>query len=398
MGKFVRKLRPRNYWRIGEHECWFSDMAAEGLHLKKMGIHFAQFVKGEPKKTKYRIDVSKTKKITTEQKLMYAECGWNFVTSYGLFNVFSSPAELNAPELHTDPAEQAYTLKELDKKFTLNALLTIFATILIVGMHSSIWFLDATPTLAFVDGMIVQQTIITFFMIYLAYTSLQAAVSIRSLRKKLLEGKPLDHHAPWRKHQKRASIISILYIIVLLFVSILPFVQLIKMDTKTLPVTTDLPIVRLADVEQNPHLVLNHSPYIVNNVDWSNRYSYSWSLLAPIQYDTNEEGLVPNQMWQDDSGEYSPSIDTRVYQLRFPSMANSLISDLVKRYSFAYRGATFLELEHTDFDSLIVYEEDETKELFASKGKAVIHVRYYGYAEINTLIQNTAKKIALISE
>lgn len=34
MNKIVRRLRPSNYWRIGEHESWFQDMAAEGLYLK----------------------------------------------------------------------------------------------------------------------------------------------------------------------------------------------------------------------------------------------------------------------------------------------------------------------------------------------------------------------------
>jgi hypothetical protein len=38
------------------------------------------------------------------------------------------------------------------------------------------------------------------------------------------------------------------------------------------------------------------------------------------------------------------------------------------------------------------------KEVFAFKGKAVMHVRYYGYADINSVIENTAEKISLISD
>ena len=102
-------LRPSDYWHIGEHESWFSDMALEGLHLKKVGIHFVKFTKDNRKQMKYRIDVSQGMKITPEQEEMYLENGWFYVTSYGEFNVFSSQVEANAPELHTDPAEQAYT-------------------------------------------------------------------------------------------------------------------------------------------------------------------------------------------------------------------------------------------------------------------------------------------------
>ena len=55
LSKIVRKWRPDDYWRIGEHESWFQDMALEGLHLKDIGYRMAKFEKGEPKKTKYRI-------------------------------------------------------------------------------------------------------------------------------------------------------------------------------------------------------------------------------------------------------------------------------------------------------------------------------------------------------
>lgn len=397
MSKKVHKLRPSDYWRIGEHESWFADMAAQGFHLKKMGLHFAQFVKGEPKKMRYRIDVSIKKKISPEQINLYAESGWDYVTSYNLFHVFSSPVELNAPELHTDPAEQSYTLKELDRKLAMNASIVAVAMILMIGMLSAIWFLDGTPTFILVEGRAIQPTILTIFIGYLAYTSLQAAISIHALRKNLIEGKPIDHHAPWKKHYRLNSIIALLFTVVVGFSAILPFVQLVKSDTKTLPeASIDLPIVRLADVEQNPALIRSESSYMRNNVDWGNRYTYDWSLLAPMQYEADENGQVPGEMWRDGSGEYSPSIHTKVYQLSVPAMADNLISDLIKRYRYEYSHEDFVEINHPEFDSLIVYEQEESKKVFASKGKAVIYVRYYGYADINLIIENIVEKIYLI--
>ena len=41
---------------------------------------------------------------------------------------------------------------------------------------------------------------------------------------------------------------------------------------------------------------------------------------------------------------------------------------------------------------LIVYEVDDFKEVFASEGKVVMHVRYFGYADINTIIESTGHK------
>ncbi|WP_059172668.1 DUF2812 domain-containing protein [Bacillus sp. FJAT-27445] len=399
MNKVVYKLRPSDYWRIGEHESWFADMATKGFHLKKMGLHFAKFVKGESKNMRYRIDVSIKKKITPEQIQMYAENGWDYVTSYNFFHVFSSPVELNAPELHTDPAEQSYTLKELDKKLALNASIVVGGMILMIGMLTSIWFLDGTPTYILVEGFAIQQTIFSIFIGFMAYTSLQAAISIRALRKALMEGKPIDHHAPWKRHHRLHSTIAFLFTVVVGLSAIIPFVQLVKMDTKTLPeASIDLPFVRLADIEQNPALVREEPTYMSDNVDWGNRYTFDWSPLAPVQYETDETGVVPGEMWEDGSGEYSPSIYTRVYQLSFPSMADNLISNLIKRYRFEESDKDFVEKKHPNFDLLIVNEKKESKQVYASKGNAVIHVRYYGYADINSVIKNIAEKIELISE
>ncbi len=394
MSKIVRKLRPSDYWRIGEHESWFQDMAVQGLHLKKMGLRFAHFVKGEPKKMRYRIDVSMKKKILREQIDIYAESGWDYVTGYGNFHVYSSPEERNAPELHSDPAEQSYTLKALDEKLALNAGIVVVALLLMVGMLSSVWFLDGTPTYILVEGLVVQNTILTIFFGYLAYNSLQAAISIRALRKSLIEGKPIDHHAQWKKHHRLNSVVAFLVAIAVGLSAIVPFVQLVKMDTKTLPEESpNLPIVRLADVEQNPALIRGESEYMSENVDWSNRYTTGWSPFAPVQYESDENGLIPGEMWKDGSGEYSPSIETKFYQLSIPAMADNLISDLIKRYNYRYPIEDYVETKHSSFDLLIVHEEEELKEVYASKGKYVIFVRYHGYADIGLVIENIVDKL-----
>ena len=55
MTKIVRKMLLGDPWRIGEYESWFSDMASEGLHLKKVGYLFAHFEKMEPEDIRYEL-------------------------------------------------------------------------------------------------------------------------------------------------------------------------------------------------------------------------------------------------------------------------------------------------------------------------------------------------------
>lgn len=394
--KVVLKLRPSNYWRIGEHESWFSDMAKEGLHLRKVGSMFVHFIKEEPKETRYRIDAVHNKEITLEQQQMYVESGWSYVTRYGMFSVFSSPVELNAPELHTDLEEQAYTLKALDKKIASSALWAAISTLLLIGLIYFSIFFNSTPTLFLVEGETIQPLTL-FIIIYLAYSAIRAAVAIRSLRRKLKEGKAIDHAAPWKRMRNVNLIVSNVLIVIAIITAIIPYIQIALRETAEMPMDSiDIPIVRLMDVEQNTQMG-RYKPYMQDDIDRGNSYTYKWSILAPIQYEAEEKGIVNGQEWRDGSGVYSPSIHSQVYKIIFPSMSENLVDDLIERYVFE-GNEKLLRLEHSGFDLLIVKEDDEKKEIFAAKGKGVMYVRYYGYADMKSLIENVAQQINTIAE
>ncbi len=398
MSKSVYKVRPNDYWRIGEHENWFEEMAAEGFYLKKLGKIFATFEKGEPKQMKYRIDISIDRKISDDQLEVYAESGWGYVTRDKLFYVFSSPVELNAPELHTDSAEQSFTIKKLDQKLVGNAVFTVVATIVMIGMLTAIWLLEGTPIYVLIEGWAIQQTILAAFIGYSAYTSLRASFSIRALRKNLMEGKPINRYATWKKRDRLRSAFAVVFAIVIGLSAVIPVVQLVKHTTKTLPEgTVDLPIVRLADIERNPDLIRDKLGYMDDGVDWGNRYTFKWGPFAPVQYDTDESGVVSGKMWRDGSGQYSPSVHTKAFQLTIPSMADSLIADLVKWHQFDENKEDYVEMNHPDFERLIVYEDAEMKKIFASKGKGVIYVRYHGDADTNSIVGEIERKMMLIS-
>lgn len=398
MTKAVYKLRPSDYWRIGEHESWFADMAANGLFLKKMGFRLAKFVKGKPMEMRYRMEVNSGDGITSEQKQMYAENGWEYVTSYNLFHVFSSPADLQAPELHTDPAEQAFTIETLDTKLTFSTIITITGMLLLIGMQAAVWFLDETPTLVLIEGSAIFQVIFAIFLLYSTYLSLQAAISIRKLRRNLIEGKPINHHAPWKKRFQIQNIIGILLTIVMGLIAVIPIFQLSKIDTKTLPESSpDLPFIRLAELENNPDYIREEPVFFNDDVDRGNQYSFNWSPLAPLQYETSEHGFIPGEI-QKYGEEYSSSLDTKVYQLRFPSLAEPVISDLIQSRSFQTEREDFIETSHPELDLLITYDKHKTKMVFAHKGNAVMYASYYGHTNIETIIENTVEKIKLISE
>jgi hypothetical protein len=177
MGNATYRLRFDEYWRIGEQESWFEDMALQGLHLDEIGLMLVKFEKGEPKKTRYRIDVSPNEDIIQEEKIHYAQSGWEYVTSYRNLNVFSSPYELNETELYSDPAEQSYTLKKLSKELVRDAFINIALIIMFIAMYCSKWF-SGTNTLALIESRDIQPVVLSIYFIYLAFNSIKADIYI----------------------------------------------------------------------------------------------------------------------------------------------------------------------------------------------------------------------------
>ncbi|ATP40574.1 hypothetical protein CSE16_11215 [Solibacillus sp. R5-41] len=396
MTKIVRKVRPTDYWRIGEHESWFADMSAKGLHLYKMGTHFAHFKKGVPKRMEYRIEVTQTKEMSYEQSNMYEENGWGYVESYQFFHVFSSLAENHAPELHTDPMEQSYTLDQLNKRLILNFIQISLVFLFIICTLAAMWFLDGTPILQLVEGQLTQLITSSLTFLYIVYYSTRAMIAIQVLRRNLIEGKAINHHAPWEKRLRRNTVFSILFATIILISATLPIVQIWKWETFTLPENgSNLPLVRLADIEQKPLLVGDDN--YIDGINLADQYTSNWSVFAPVQYEFYESGVIKGGKWLGERGPYSPGVFTEVYQLTLKILAEPLISDLIKWHSLENKTDLFVEKQHSNFDRLIIYENKGLKQLIASKGKVVMYVRYSGNAGIDVLIENAAQKIRLLA-
>jgi hypothetical protein len=134
---------------------------------------------------------------------------------------------------------------------------------------------------------------------------------------------------------------------------------------------------RLADIEKDPSLERGEAV-----VD------YSWSPLAPSIYRIYENGKVPGGSGAD----YSPGMICRVYTLRFAWMAGFLAKDLQREYddSEAWLDSIVEETGRQGFDSLYVVEAWGTKEIYASRGKTVIYMQYWGAEDMETVISAVA--------
>lgn len=204
-----------------------------------------------------------------------------------------------------------------------------------------------------VEGQFVQQILLVIVELYVLYTIIRNYAVIRNLKKSLLQGKEINHNEDYKKGRFIGGMLAGLYLPIALFAIFISTASIAKSEDYTLPEgNTNLPIIRLAEIEQSPNL-MRKSGYKGNNVDWANRVSYDWSLLAPVQYEIDEHGIVNGEMWGDKSGAYSPSITTRYYKLTFGSMAENLTLDLINRYVWR-DNIEVKDINHQEFNKLYI--------------------------------------------
>lgn len=105
-------------WRYGR----------KGLEASPAGAFLSSFERCEPQQLRYRIELASPAlfdddlTLPEEQRALYEESGWQFVTRCGLVNVFCAPAGSDAPEFYSDPVSQAATLKALRRSYLLSWL------------------------------------------------------------------------------------------------------------------------------------------------------------------------------------------------------------------------------------------------------------------------------------
>ncbi|KGK86824.1 hypothetical protein DP73_15455 [Desulfosporosinus sp. HMP52] len=390
MGKIVRRLMLDDIYAIGRNESWFSDMARKGLHLKKIGRLFVYFEKGEPKETKYRIDYLK-EAPSQEQLDVYYDCGWNFIAKNGYFYVFSADEKSCITELHTDPVERGFALSELNQRLRNNLIILSIAMVVFLGIMISVYYFNDEPFLFMIKGQFVQQMFIVIVELYVFYSVIRNYRVVRKLKQSLLQGAEIDHNQDYRKARLLGGIWAGVFLPMALFTIIIPVVDIARSNDYTLPEgNINLPIIRLAEIEKSPNLRRETGYH--DNVDRENRVSFDWSLLAPVQYEIDEHGVVNGEMWGDNSGVYSPSITTRYYMLTFGSMAENLTLDLINRYVWR-DNSEVKEVNHRSFDKLYMVEDGIRKQIFAYLDNQVVHVTYYGEERIEDIIPPLAQKM-----
>ncbi len=381
MEKLVRKLRFLDTWHIGENENYFTEMSASGLHLKKLTLLFAKFERGENINYRYRIDFSYHKSSSSDEyRKLYEESGWEFVCEFKGIQIFRSLESLNAPEIHTDPAEQGYTLVHLKNMILKSTIIIVPLYVISILLFFFVVFSSRTPFLHFIEGSFANMPILILLYLHIMFAHIQALFSVNALIKTLKEGREINHKADWRPYRRFYTILMSIFAVLTAIMLITPIASIVGQKTEPLPLTnTNQMHIRLSDIEKDDSLIRHE--FLHEGRDFANNVDSAWFLLAPVMLEIREEGIIPGRTWKDGSGEYSPSITCKIYKLRFEFLADQTIKDLINRNDF-YEYMPLIEIkDRENFDKLFLRSEGTMRHIFASKGNIVVYLRYNGERE-----------------
>ncbi len=366
---------------LDRNESWFSDMAEQGLFIDHFGACFAYFRKGTPRKTRYRIDVL-SRKLTEDELALYDSCGWHFVVmeienhwTPVYFYVYQTDENATIPELHTDPMEQAESLRRLHRGGMWDLCLSV-ALLLFWSWSSLQRHLYAQHQFDFLINGDATYVYWTLFSCFAVVEGLRRWRNVRRLYKRLAGGTPLDHHADYRAAHRFYALTAYLKPLLwaLAMVTLLAQLAFSALDgTRPLPEgTPDFPAVRLAELR-----------------DMSGEQPVSGALF----HDWTMTGTKVNELWEYvGDEEYNAQLELNVAAYRLPfawfSMLafDALLHD--ERYSSswtAYNAEEYVQLETYLVDEAWTaapnthgtQEKTRALALFIRDGRYIVEVLYF---------------------
>ncbi len=340
----IYRLHPREY-ALGETEAFYARMARKGLLLEKRGAYLSRFRKGTPENRKYRIELASPSLLDGETGLpeeqiqLYGECGWEYITSCGLIHVFSAAENSPAPEIYSDPSQQAPTLKALRREYMLSWLPLLFLLLLqllfsaalsggenlltaLIFPYQRLWVEYTAAFLAYLFGI----SALFFCMFYAAYRS-------GALYRRLRKGIPLDHEGRER-HRLHWIPQGILLAFFLVFLGGAIF-QWAQADSYPMPLTSDGPYLTLGELGmegQREESLQGEGSYVKMDTSLKAKQWHTFESVA-------REG---DQCW----------IYQDIYSFRTSREAKAFLPVLMHTATFANSPSDFTKIQVEDLDEV----------------------------------------------
>ncbi|SFN76641.1 DUF2812 domain-containing protein [Proteiniclasticum ruminis] len=390
--KLIRKLLPVNVYDMAKTQSYLKDMSQKGYFIKKIGT-FASFEKGEPEVRTYRLEpLMKKEGRPREEKLEYYEsCGWKYVcTIASAFHLYETSRK-DFEELHTDPLTQSYAFERLNQKMKAAFMIILLLIPITIFQLLHYFFLSDTPVLNAVKyGSGTYTALMVLVTLVLGREIFENRKKLRFLLINLQTGREMVQEEHYQlKYTPYVFHTMIVVLSMLLIITNIRFL-FTGWEKKLADYGEDMPALRLSDIEDHKSFEID------DQYRRSNLISYEAGELASSVYEISESGVIKEEMWKDQSGIYSPHLETEYYELRLRFLGERLLKDLIVDALDFHRheSFTFEELLETRFDQAVTIRVKETQMFFGRLGKKIVYVNYQGYKDLTEHLDELYDKIS----
>ena len=375
--KTYYRLVPCPSYDVEGMESWLEDLAEEGLFLTNDGFFcgFGFFHKEEPRKVKYRLQARSAHgsfftdegEPLKEELELSKELGWEFVAQRGEFFIYRSLEE-NVRELNSDPAVQAITMKEVQKR-QFHSIITCLIWVIIYPL--------VKKNGAILVPLLYMKTWFYLFCVvlgcYFFFSSVWKMVYYTKLRKKLKNGEQLNREKNWKKNARLYPAKNILVIVLCCVWGCIVLGNihrnvLYEDEISLKEYTGNPPFATMADIAPGKTYEIVDMGYANTVVAWSDVLSpvnYIWEEVAEIQ--VTEDRSVYG-LW-----------DINYHELRWEWMAKLVASDYMridKERDFKFLGELDLGIDYA-----VVYLDDiHMHKVILRQGNKVLQGTFHEYS------------------
>lgn len=364
------------FWQIGEAEHWYADQAAAGWLLRKRGAWLTRFDRGAPQRLCYRIELAEADDAFAEQKALYEQAGWQWITGREAVQVFAAPE--GTGEIYTDCYEQAWTMKRLRASCwrCLDLVLVLAAGLIPLAMWRG-----AIPWLSlWAQGLL---TLLLLLAPFYLSGLLEAAMGFGAawrLQRRLRSGRPIDHRAPYRGARRAKAMLCAFCAASTLAGAALGLAMWRFSGEGPLPEGT-APVILMERVE-GPGYRRSHGSDTMRISN--NTLEQDWSPFA-IGYTSRE------------TGEAGGWIIQRALYTDFPQWGEQLAQEMIPQYAIGPE-SDFIPLEDAAL-SLCLYRQDgPLLEMTAAWQGNALFLSYWGQATPQEMARAAAKAMEAWAE
>lgn len=364
-------------------QAWLEDWAAQGWYVESYGRNLVSFARGERREhIRYRLQPSGPQGGEPDQdtREAYREMGWTYVCStVGSRNFGGVRTEFHiwrcedpaATELDTDQTlrEEAYgdLLRTGWRNIWMGALL------IAALLGTMLWTVWDHPLQSLMEGYPSSTILMLCFHSLLALHFVSRAVRLIRFTRQLRREEPAPQRAPWGWARARVWVFQGLYALILL----------VMVGSLFRP------------YEHRPFLPVSQYEEAVPYVSLAELGTPAAGEAEAVDF----HSFWGKAAWWTLEGSYErpPYCDAEYYSLRFPSMAENLEEQLLRRWSFVIDIG-----EHPEFrasvpgvDSAWYWRDvqEQRQHLVLRRGGQVLQVLYRGEAD---LIEHTDRYVEML--